>query len=309
MEQDIRKDAEQQLASSLDEFISEFVLPSIQMENETEIAPTTTESESVEVIAENTNETDTAVDEILSLLLVDDRTNEQEVASDANEKEEVQEVEVTDGDEETEVTVEETEDEENIEAESEVESDDEDDWLSSLLGKTKAEEKAEEKAEKKSTKEPTKSVPKAKPENPELQELKKQVESLTQLSQFLLASVQLEQWIEETAKSALQMQEKLAQYGIQLTEDEISQAMLRASSRALQDSQAFTKEIRPIVAKKMAQQVTRNRRIPSQPQEAALARRESFTSNQPQDILQKERHSFEEFVLETLDEIKRRTGQ
>lgn len=316
MEQDIRKDAEQQLSNSLDEFISEFVMPNIEVEPEVESTPTAnaTETETVESVTENTEETDPAIDEILSLLLIDETTDNQEATNDADEKEEVQEEveEETTANETTEVVV--TEDDEETDEDADEETDDEgDDWLESLLGKSKAEEKpAKKSAEsvtKKSTQEKAKSVPRTTTVDPELEELRKQVESLTQLSQFLLASVQLEKWVEETAKSAIQMQEKLAQYGIQLTEDEISQAMLRASSRALQDSQAFTKEIRPIVAKKMAQQVTRNRRIPSQPQEAAIARRESPLSNQPQDILQRERHSFEEFVLETLDEIKRRTGQ
>lgn len=312
MEQDIRKDAEQQLNNSLDEFINEFVMPNIEIEPEPESIPTATATETT---TENTDENDPAIDEILSLLLIDNNSENQEaIIDEENEKEEVQtqEVETTETaeiDEETEVVTVEDDRDEDLEESDE----DENDWLETLLGTTKAEEKVEKKsnetAKKQSIKDSTKSISKATPENRELEELKKQVEALTQLSQFLLASVQLENWIEETAKSALQMQEKLAQYGIQLTEDEISQAMLRASSRALQDAHAFAKEIRPIVAKKMAQQVTRNRRIPSQPQEAAFARRESLLSNQPQDILQRERHSFEEFVLETLEEIKRKTGQ
>lgn len=312
MEQDIRKDAEQQLNNSLDEFINEFVMPNIEIEPEPESIPTATATETT---TENTDENDPAIDEILSLLLIDNNSENQEaIIDEENEKEEVQtqEVETTETaeiDEETEVVTVEDDRDEDLEESDE----DENDWLETLLGTTKAEEKVEKKsnetAKKQSIKDSTKSVSKATPENRELEELKKQVEALTQLSQFLLASVQLENWIEETAKSALQMQEKLAQYGIQLTEDEISQAMLRASSRALQDAHAFAKEIRPIVAKKMAQQVTRNRRIPSQPQEAVFARRESLLSNQPQDILQRERHSFEEFVLETLEEIKRKTGQ
>lgn len=315
MEQDIRKDAEQQLNNSLDEFISEFVMPNIDIEPEPENAPSATATETT---IENADENDPAIDEILSLLLIDNISDNQEVAYEEDEKEEVQaqEIETTEtaesdeeSDEETEVVAVEDDQDEDLEESDE----DENDWLETLLGTTKAQEKAEKKsnetAKKQTAKDSTKSVSKTTSENRELEELRKQVESLTQLSQFLLASVQLEKWIEETAKSALQMQEKLAQYGIQLTEDEISQAMLRASSRALQDTHAFAKEIRPIVAKKMAQQVTRNRRIPSQPQEAAFARRESPLSNQPQDILQRERHSFEEFVLETLDEIKRKTGQ
>lgn len=320
MEHDIRKDAEQQLSDSFEAFISEFINTSA----ESETAETTTPTSETEVTTptQTADETDSAVDELLSLLLIDETTN-QETAQETTESEETQDSEETDqqdtdnAEDHAETVVDDDRDEETehdddvFDEESDEENDD--DWLSSLLGKSREKEETKAKdsdsSNKRTSKSSTKNTHRSSHENTELEELRKQVESLTQLSQFLLASVQLERWIEETAKSAIQMQEKLAQYGIQLTEDEISQAMLRASSRALQDTHAFVKEIRPIVAKKMAQQITRNRKIPSQPQEATITRREPFFSNQPQDILERERHSFEEFVLETLEEIKRKTGQ
>lgn len=313
MDSELRKEAETKIADSLDEFIAEFVVPNIQSAETNEEAVLGETELVVEPGAEvsvETNDTDNeGFYELLSILLPE---GEEASINDATEKE-VQEEQVLASDESDDTGSDDDEPEESEESDSDDDEsdaeDDDEDWLNRLFGRETEERSTTETAKKSKSVSKKQTVSVDEQTAKQIESLRQQVESLTQFAQMVMASVQLENWVNQTAKIALEKQEELAKYGIQLSEDEIMQAMLRASTRALQDPKAFEKEIRPTVLKKMAQTMSQMKRIPTQPQSTSGTRSgmnaapESFRS-----ALEQSENSFEQYLLESLEEIRRKTG-
>lgn len=331
---DIRREAEDSLNQSIESFFGELLQPKSteapemgeadattfvrNLVDQTLLASAPSAPETTTETQAEAEDTASAEDTLESLitrwLLADEETEES--TGEATEEPATLEAEASEESEETEAPAkthkkakteapqkavardDDEEEEESDDEETYDEDEEDDDWLSQLFKK----EPSKSKASKEKTKEA-----KVATSTDEIAELKKQVETLTQLAQFVTAAVQLEQWVDSTAKEALKVQEELARYGIQLSDDEIISAMQKAAEKALTDPKAFQKTIRPVVVKKIATLTGKMRQLPVQPQ-AAQVNTPFWSPSMPQsqpthrDIL----NSFEDIVRSTLEEIKAR---
>lgn len=167
---------------------------------------------------------------------------------------------------------------ETAEPEDEEDEDEEDtDWLSQLFKTTvQPEQESEPKSEAKREAKPKETSAKkseATPTEAKIRELEERVRKAEEIAKQVVLATQLRLWIEHAKAESQAFQNMVRQYGIELSDQTIEDAMVSALGQIDKNPNALYQELAAAALKEMAKQYTQSMRLPLQPQTAQVATR------------------------------------
>lgn len=183
------------------------------------------------------------------------------------------------------------------EDDSEDEEDDAGDWLSQLFKPTiHQRDSSEDEPQTTESPKPRKSE-RAQLESElqaKIQELEARVKQAEEVAQQVVLATQLRLWVESAKEESQKFQNMVRQYGIELSDQTIEDAMIKALGQLDKNPNALYQELAAAALKEMAQRYTQSMRLPIQNQ-PAVARTQP---NEPR--------TFEDFLEIAIREMNER---
>lgn len=188
-------------------------------------------------------------------------------------------------------------DDEDIETEDE--EDEEDDWLTRLLRGDDEDTDDQEENEKssKTISKNTQTKKTQKKSETNLEDIQKELEQIKQfvpLFQLFQQAMQLQFTIQDFVRRGVEVQENLAKYGIQITDEELADVVHQAIKKLPENPKSLEIELKTLAAKKKAQSLNARKRIPTYPQNP-MSTRNTNPENRPL--------SFKEVLQEVMEEM------